>query len=256
MPAAAEQPSFFKPLIDGIKIWGTDLENLYGFLAEQAAIGWAATREALFTVLNTYSYLTSFSDPKLADWPLMGGPCMPLFVLLCYLAIVHQGQTVVGTPLTTAGRSHHRRGHHHHHHHIFDLKHFVQRPLFGYLLVLYNIAMAALNAWIAGELVYCAVRRRYNFLCQTVYTGTDDPYETRIAEAIWWYFASKGFELLDTVFIILKRKSAQLTFLHCYHHSSMFAVWWVAAKFVPGGSALTAALVNCVVHVVNTCLEV
>lgn len=31
----------------------------------------------------------------------------------------------------------------------------------------------------------------------------------------------------------------------------MFAVWWVAAKFVPGGSALTAALVNCVVHVVK-----
>lgn len=56
---------------------------------------------------------------------------------------------------------------------------------------------------------------------------------------------------MDTVFIILKRKSGQLTFLHMYHHSSMFAVWWVAAKFVPGGSALTAALVNCVVHVVR-----
>ena len=65
MPAAAaEQPSFFKPLIDGIKIWGTDLENLYGFLAEQAAIGWAGTREALFTILDTYSYLTSFSGKQ------------------------------------------------------------------------------------------------------------------------------------------------------------------------------------------------
>ena len=41
----------------------------------------------------------------------------------------------------------------------------------------------------------------------------------------------------------------QLTFLHIYHHSSMFVVWWVGAKFVPGGSALTGAVVNSVVHV-------
>src|SRR5699024_7825551 len=47
----------------------------------------------------------------------------------------------------------------------------------------------------------------------------------------------------------LKRKQSQLTFLHLYHHSTMFVVWWVGAKFVPGGSALTGALVNCVVHV-------
>lgn len=29
----------------------------------------------------------------------------------------------------------------------------------------------------------------------------------------------------------------------------MFAFWWVGAKFVPGGTALSAAMVNCFVHV-------
>lgn len=102
-----------------------------------------------------------------------------------------------------------------------------------------------------------------------MYTKSDDPYENRVTEynsedlntnintscsiqiayAIWWYFASKGFELLDTVFIVYKRKVNQLTFLHIYHHSTMFAVWWVGSKYVPGGSTLTAALVNSVVHI-------
>jgi hypothetical protein len=30
----------------------------------------------------------------------------------------------------------------------------------------------------------------------------------------------------------------------------MFIFWWVGAKFVPGGSALTGAMVNCFVHIV------
>ena len=29
----------------------------------------------------------------------------------------------------------------------------------------------------------------------------------------------------------------------------MFIVWWVGSKFVPGGSAVTGALVNCLVHI-------
>lgn len=60
---------------------------------------------------------------------------------------------------------------------------------------------------------------------------------------------SKNIELLDTIFIIVRQKGSQLSFLHIYHHSTMSLVWWVGAKFVPGGSALNVALVNCVVHV-------
>lgn len=58
---STSSPSFFKPLIDGIKIWFTDLENLYGFLREQAVAGYAASYQALVGVLDTYAYLTSFS---------------------------------------------------------------------------------------------------------------------------------------------------------------------------------------------------
>ena len=72
----------------------------------------------------------------------------------------------------------------------------------------------------------------------------------QIAKAIWWYYFSKLIEFMDTFFFILRKKSNQLTFLHIYHHSSMFLFWYVGARFVPGGSALSAAMVNCFVHVI------
>ncbi|XP_054169342.1 elongation of very long chain fatty acids protein 4-like [Oppia nitens] len=97
------------------------------------------------------------------------------------------------------------------------------------------------------KFLYCGIKLKYNFICQLVNTSND---EYEIAIAIWCYYFSKLIELLDTVFFILRKKHNQLTFLHIYHHSSMFIFWWVGAKFVPGGSALTGAMVNCFVHVI------
>lgn len=38
------------------------------------------------------------------------------------------------------------------------------------------------------------------------------------------------------MFLILRKKWKQLTFLHVYHHSTMFMLWWIGVKWVPGGS--------------------
>ena len=57
-------------------------------------------------------------------------------------------------------------------------------------------------------------------------------------------------ELMDSVFFLMKGKMGQLSFLHIYHHSSMFCLWWIGVKFVPGGSAIFGAFVNSMVHVI------
>lgn len=56
-----------------------------------------------------------------------------------------------------------------------------------------------------------------------------------MAGALWWYFVSKGIEYLDTVFFILRKKFNQVTFLHVYHHCTMFTLWWIGIKWVAGG---------------------
>jgi hypothetical protein len=36
------------------------------------------------------------------------------------------------------------------------------------------------------------------------------------------------------IFIVLKKKDKQASFLHVYHHAGMFAVGWFATKYLPG----------------------
>ena len=64
----------------------------------------------------------------------------------------------------------------------------------------------------------------------------------QIARALWWYYISKLFEFLDTIFFILRKKNGQVSFLHVYHHATMFPIWWVGIKWVPGGQGMYAIL--------------
>ncbi|XP_026006797.1 elongation of very long chain fatty acids protein 4-like [Astatotilapia calliptera] len=72
---------------------------------------------------------------------------------------------------------------------------------------------------------------------------------SQVAGALWWYFISKGIEYLDTVFFILRKKFNQVTFLHVYHHCSMFTLWWIGIKWVAGGQSFFGAHMNVMIHV-------
>uniref|UniRef100_A0A8C1SKK3 Elongation of very long chain fatty acids protein n=1 Tax=Cyprinus carpio TaxID=7962 RepID=A0A8C1SKK3_CYPCA len=97
-------------------------------------------------------------------------------------------------------------------------------------LILYNFSMVVLNFFIFKE-VSMAV-------CDNT------PYA-----ALWWYFISKGVEYLDTVFFILRKKFSQISFLHVYHHCTMFTLWWIGIKWVAGGQSFFGAHMNAAIHV-------
>uniref|UniRef100_A0A8I5N1D9 Elongation of very long chain fatty acids protein n=1 Tax=Papio anubis TaxID=9555 RepID=A0A8I5N1D9_PAPAN len=90
------------------------------------------------------------------------------------------------------------------------------------VLIIYNFGMVLLNFFIFRE----------------------------IAAALWWYFVSKGVEYLDTVFFILRKKNNQVSFLHVYHHCTMFTLWWIGIKWVAGGQAFFGAQMNSFIHVI------
>ena len=75
----------------------------------------------------------------------------------------------------------------------------------------------------------------------------------QIANAVWWYYFSKLLEFCDTFFFILRKKHQQLTFLHVYHHSTMFMFWWIGIKWVPSGSSKWNRQVLHIIH--WKCLE-
>jgi len=41
--------------------------------------------------------------------------------------------------------------------------------------------------------------------------------------------------MIDTLFFIVRKKNNQVSFLHVYHHASMFPLWWIGVKWVAGG---------------------
>ena len=63
---------------------------------------------------------------------------------------------------------------------------------------------------------------------------------------IYVFYLSKFYELLDTVFIVLRK--APLRFLHFYHHSMTFFLCWVCLEYAIPVQWIATSL-NAFVHI-------
>ena len=79
---------------------------------------------------------------------------------------------------------------------------------------------------------------------------SDNENALRIARVLWWFYVSKVMEMLDSTMFLLRGKYNQLSFLHIYHHASMFGIWWIGISYVAGGVSVQPALINSSVHVI------
>lgn len=64
------------------------------------------------------------------------------------------------------------------------------------------------------------------------------------------HYTNKYMELADTLFMILRKKSVQVSFLHVYHHALLIWAWFLVTKLCCGGDAYFGALANSFIHVV------
>lgn len=55
------------------------------------------------------------------------------------------------------------------------------------------------------------------------------------------------------VFIVLKKKNSQLSFLHCYHHFFILLGGYIASKWLPGGPTIPLGIINTFVHRYLSC---
>lgn len=76
------------------------------------------------------------------------------------------------------------------------------------------------------------------------------PFTVSAEYFIFIHYLSKALDFLDTVFIILRKKDSQLSFLHVYHHSTIIAIWgYLLHTGYGGGAAVFGAFINSAVHV-------
>lgn len=107
----------------------------------------------------------------------------------------------------------------------------------------YNAAQVVVNAYIVWLL--SAEHMLPNLF------GINKPYSDGTRYAVFLHYCCKFVDFLDTVFILLRKKDAQFSFLHVYHHSTIGIMWGFLLNIGHGnGSASFGAWINSLVHVV------
>lgn len=58
--------------------------------------------------------------------------------------------------------------------------------------------------------------------------------EDETFDQMWWFLMLRTFELVETVFFILRQKQNQVSALHLYHHISTIVLLWLYFKYSAG----------------------
>ena len=96
------------------------------------------------------------------------------------------------------------------------------------MLCSYMCIEAGVRAWDAG----------YTFLPCNKFNHAAPP----VGFILYVFYLSKILDFLDTFFIIAEKRWKQLSFLHVYHHFSIFMVSWVVWEWLFGTSRLSLTL--------------
>lgn len=167
-----------------------------------------------------YHWAMSKQDPRVKDWPLLN-PFHNLALVLGYLMLIFvlvQISKCRKTPFPTK-----------------------------YLAMFHNLFCTVLSLYMCLEIWRQAYLGGYSLFSQSVdRTAAGLP----MASVLWVFYASKVPEFMDTVLMALKKNYRQITFLHVYHHSSIFVIWWFIMSYTPGGSSYFSAALNSFVHVI------
>lgn len=105
---------------------------------------------------------------------------------------------------------------------------------FGKLLIEFFIILVWSDFWIfyapSSQSTHVKFwKYSYNFDCQPV-DYSDSEFGQHEVDFTYGYLILKLLDWFDTLFIILKKKDSQLSFLHTYHHSIVFAATYFACK--------------------------
>jgi len=109
--------------------------------------------------------------------------------------------------------------------------------------VLHNALMTVLNFYMVVEILRQAALTNWYGPIVRGEQGLG------MAQVLYLFYISKTLEFNDTVIMLFRHSFSQVTFLHWYHHASVFVMWWFNVAFYPGGEAWPSAWLNSFVHV-------
>jgi len=115
------------------------------------------------------------------------------------------------------------------------------------ILFLYNAAQVFINGYVAYKIAEPLGGKVW---------GLGMPDTPAVRYGVYLHMLCKYLDFTDTLIILLRKKSEQLSFLHLWHHATILLVWgWVVNTWPTGeegGSAVYAygAWINSIIHVI------
>ncbi|XP_069769468.1 very long chain fatty acid elongase 2 isoform X2 [Narcine bancroftii] len=165
-------------------------------------------------------YMFGIRDSRVRGWALLDSYLPTFFLTLFYLSTIWLGTKYMREKPAFSLRSH---------------------------LILYNLGVMLLSLYMFIELILASWEGGYNLQCQNLHSAGQA--DIRVAKVLWWYYLSKAIEFMDTIFFILRKKNGQITFLHVYHHATMFNIWWCVLNWIPCGQSFFGPTLNSFIHV-------
>jgi len=114
------------------------------------------------------------------------------------------------------------------------------------LKFVYNVSQIMLCAYMTIEAFMMAYRSGYHILPCNKFDTENPP----LANLLWLFYVSKIWDFWDTIFIVLGKKWKQLSFLHVYHHTTIFLFYWVNVHVLYDGDIYLTILLNGFIHTV------
>lgn len=90
-----------------------------------------------------------------------------------------------------------------------------------------------------------ALDQDYSLVCNKF-----DKKGSDITFVLWVFYVSKILDFFDTLFMVVRGKWAQFSFLHIYHHFSIFFVYWVNFNVAYDGDIYFTIVANGFIHFV------
>lgn len=111
------------------------------------------------------------------------------------------------------------------------------------LKFMYNVVQVMLCSYMCIEALVQAWKAGYPVVgCE--FNQTNPP----IGFILYVFYISKILDFLDTVFIILEKRFNQLSFLHVYHHTSIFLFYWLNVQVGYDGDIYLTIVLNGLIH--------
>lgn len=101
-----------------------------------------------------------------------------------------------------------------------------------------------LCSYMTIQAIILAKRHNYSFWPCNEVNAEAPP----MGELLWLFYISKVLDFMDTFFIVTKRSWKQLSFLHVYHHFTIFLFYWLNLQTNYDGDIYLTIVLNGFIH--------